>query len=167
MDFKEWFGYSDAIDENTSLKDWLLSEVTSTRYSIEVNYRSTAKEALAAFAKIVLGYVGAAMKQSGYHIKQVYEETPIRIVVSSRNWDDGEWAGVVTFHPEDETFIISKGFYNKERRTTSIQSSKKCSGDSAAEITKELRNLMHHVKDQPDKHAEKLKGVPMKRGPKR
>jgi hypothetical protein len=166
MNFKDWFNNQD-ITETTSLKEWLLSETTATRYSIEVNYRSNVKDALDAYAKIVLGYVGAAMKQNGYHIKQVYEEKPLRIIVSSRNWDDGEWAGVVTFHPEEECFVISKGFYNKDRRTTSVQSSKKCDGDSAAEITKELRNLMHGIKGKPDRHAEKLKGVPLKRGPRR
>lgn len=150
--------------------DCTLNEgASATRYSIEVNYRSKAKEVLQAYAKIALGYVSAALKQNGFHVKHVYDEEPLRIMVSSRNWDDGEWIGIVSFNPNHEggCFVISKGFYNKERKTASIQSSKKCSGDGAAEITKELRNMMHDLKDKPDRHREKLKAVPLKRGPKR
>ena len=174
MNFKEFTDIFSLIKEDTSLSEWsktysLFESSTATRYSVEVNYRSNIKEVLESFAKIALGYVSAAMKQNGYHIKHVYEEKPIRILVSSRNWDDGEWVGIVTFNPEHDggSFVISKGFYNKDRKTTSIQSTHKCSGDSAADITKELRNLMHGFKDVPDRHQEKLKGVPMKRGPKR
>jgi hypothetical protein len=61
---------------------------------------------------------------------------------------------------------VSKGFYNKDRNTISIQHSTKCSGNSASELTKELVNTMHHLKNQPDRHQEKLKPVPLKRGPK-
>ena len=159
MNFKQWC----YIDANTSLSE----TVTNTRYSIETNFRSKIKDMLEAFAKISLGYVSAALKQSGYHVKHVYNEAPIRILVSTRNWDDGEWVGMVTFNPEHECFIISKGFYNKDRKTVSIHNSQKCSGDSAADITKELRNLMHDLKGKPDRHKDKLKGIPMKRGPKR
>ena len=90
-------------------------------------------------------------------------------MVSSRNWDDGEWVGIVSFNPKHDggCFVVSKGFYNKERRTASIQSSSKCQGDSAAEITKQLRNIMHSFKGKKDRHQEKLKAVPLKRGPKK
>lgn len=154
------------VDED--IIDNALSEVTSSRYSVEVVYRSKAKEVLKAFAKIALGYVSAALKQNGYHVKHVYDVEPLRIMVSSRNWDDGEWVGVVSFNPDHDggCFVISKGFYNKDRRTCSIQSSKKCNGDGADEITKELRNMMHELKDKPDRHREKLKAAPLKRGPK-
>lgn len=165
MEFKEWL-ILDQINENTCLNT-ILEATTATRYSVEANFRSNIKEVLHAFAKICLGYVSAALKQSGYHVKHVYEEKPLRILISSRNWDDGEWVGMVTFNPEHNCFIISKGFYNKDRKTISVQSSKKCSGDSAADIAKELRNMMHGLKDKPDRHVEKLKGIPMKRGPKR
>lgn len=146
----------------------VLESTTATRYSIEVNFRSKIKEALDHFAKIVLGYVSAALKQNNYHIKQVFEEKPVRIIVSSRNWDDGEWVGMVSFNPDHEggSFVISKGFYNKDRKTISVQSNQKCKGDSAADIAGELRNLMHGLKDKPDRHQEKLKPVPLKRGPK-
>jgi hypothetical protein len=159
------------VVDTTSLKEWFcqLNEAsTAARYSVEVNFRTQIKETLESYAKICLGYVSAAMKQSGYHIKHVYDQKPIRILVSSRNWDDGEWVGIVYFHPEHDggCFIICKGFYNRDSKTVSMQSRTKCKGDSAAEITTELRNLMHSLKSQKDRHQEKLKGVPLKRGPK-
>jgi len=160
------------FNENSIIQDWvepLLSEATSTsRYSIEVNYRSKSKEILDAFAKICLGYISAGMKQSGYHVKHVYDEKPLRIVVSSRNWDPGEWTGLVYYHPEHDggCFIIAKGFYNKDVKTISLQSRQKCKGTSAAEITNELRTLMHTLKNKPDRNTEKLRGPAMKRGPK-
>lgn len=176
MSFKNYV--DQGFDENTSFNDWvcrtLMNEVTTaTRYSIEINYRSEKKEVLEAFAKILLGYVSAAMKQNGYHVKHVFEESPVRILVSSRNWDDGEWAGMVYFHPEHDggCFVVAKGFFNKQRvpPTVSIQDTKKCTGDSAAEVTKELRNMMHGLRKEPDKTRErqKLKAVPLKRGPKK
>jgi hypothetical protein len=168
MDFREYIDFADTITDQTTLAE----ASTATRYSIEVNFRSEKPEILKAFSKICLGYVSAAMKQSGYHVKQVYEEEPIRLIISTRNWDDGEWVGMVHFHPEHDggCFIISKGFYNKNRvpPTVSIQSTKKCDGDSAAEIVKELRNAMHKLRQEPDKTQERqtLKKIPLKRGPK-
>jgi len=167
MDFKAWNDIFKSITEQTDLNQ-LLTESTS-RYSVEVNFRSSLPEIAESFAKICLGFVGAALKQNGYHVKQIYEEKPIRMLVSSRNWDDGEWIGLISFNPDHDggSFIISKGFYNKDRRSVSIQSSQKCKGSSAAEITTELRNLMHSLKDKPDKRMEKLKGIKLKTGPKR
>jgi hypothetical protein len=141
--------------------------VETSRYAVQVNYRTTGDEALEGFAKICLGFVSAAIKKHGYHTKHVFDEKPYRLLVAARNWDDGEWTGVVTWHPEHKCFVLSKGFYNKDRKTVSIQNSKKCSGESAADINKELFNMMHHLKDQPDRHKEKLKPVPLKRGPKK
>lgn len=158
MNFNEW----------VYKKENLQLESDASRYSVEVNYRTKIKDALRSYAKIVLGYVSAALKQNDYHIKQVFDKDPIRIMVSSRNWDDGEWVGMVHFHPDYQggCFIVSKGFYNKDKRTMSIQKSKKCSGDNAADITTELRNLMHDLKNTKDRHFEKLKPVKLKRGPK-
>lgn len=144
----------------------LTEAVETSRYAVEVNYRTTTKESLEGFAKICLGYVSASLKKFGYHTKHVFTEKPIRLLVSSRNWDDGEWVGVVSWHENHKCFVISKGFYNKDRKSVSIQTSQKCAGDSAAEITKELHNQMHALKDKPDRHKEKLKPVPLKRGPK-
>ena len=162
--------------EDANIQDWfnenihpLLNEATTTaRYSVEVNFRTKIKEVMNGYAKICLGYVSAGLKQSGYHVKHVYDEKPLRILASSRNWDSGEWVVGVYFHPEHEggSFIAFKGFFNKDVKSVSMQSRTKCKGDSAAEITTELRNLMHSLKNKPDRNQEKLKGVPMKRGPK-
>lgn len=173
MNFKDFLNL-DSFDESTSLSKWLekamplIEATTASRYAVDVNFRSQIKEILEAYAKIALGFVSAGLKQNGYHVKHVFQESPLRILISTRNWDDGEWIGVVSFNPKHDggSFIISKGFFNKDRKTVSIQSSKKCNGDSAAEITKEVRNLMHGLKNEKDRHLEKLKPLPLKRGPK-
>lgn len=148
-----------------SFKDWFES-IDTHRYNIETNFRTKMSEALSAYAKITLGYVSAAMKKNGFHVKHVFETSPLRILVSSRNWDDGEWVGMVSWNAENKCFVVSKGFYNKDRRTVSVQSNQKCNGDSASEIVGELRNLMHGLRDKPDRHVLNLKKVPLKRGPK-
>jgi hypothetical protein len=138
----------------------------ATRYSIEINYRTNVDEVLEAFAKIALGFVSAGIKGHDYHVKHVYTEKPLRILVSSRNWDDGEWVVVVSWNPQHKCFVVSKGFYNKDRRTISVQDSEKCKGDNSAEITKQVLNMMHDLKGKPSRNTEKLKGVLLKRGPK-
>jgi hypothetical protein len=170
QEFSNWL-MQNTVKEDTSMHDWLdmylpMLESTASRYSVEVNFRSKTQEVLEAYAKIVLGYVSAAMKQNNYHVKHVFEQAPVRILVSSRNWDDGEWVGIALWNPEHSCFMIAKGFYNKEKKTVSIQSNKKC-GDSASDITSELRNTMHSLKGTKDRYVEKLKPVPLKRGPKR
>jgi hypothetical protein len=156
MKFAEWI-------ENKNLNE------SNSRYSVEVNYRTKTKEVLEGFAKIALGYVSAGLKKQGYHVKQVFEEHPIRIVVSSRNWDDGEWVGMVTYKSEQQGghFVISNGFYNKDRKTISIQRSQRCEKDSPVEISKELINMMHGLRNKKDRQQEKLKPVQLKRGPKK
>lgn len=149
-----------------SRKMSMISESSqASRYSIQVDYRTDMKDVLQAFAKLVLGYVSAGLKKMGMHTKHVFDETPIRLLVSSRNWDDGEWVGLVSWSEKDHCFLVSKGYYNKDRKTVSIQSTKKCA-DNASAIAKDMHNLMHHLKDQPDKHVEKLKPANLKRGPK-
>jgi hypothetical protein len=170
---KEWQEGINSTCENivNMMKDLFSDNVSegsqTARYSVEVNYRTTGDEALESFAKICLGYISAALKNYGFHTKQVVGEKPLRLLVSTRNWDDGEWCGLVTWNPDHNCFVISKGFYNKDRNTVSIQTSKKCQGNSAAEVAKELHNTIHHLKGLPDKHQEKLKSVSLKRGPKR
>ena len=139
-----------------------------TRYSVEVNFRTTTDEALKQVAKITLGYVSAALKKENFHVKQVFEEEPLRILVSSRNWDDGEWVTVVSWNPDKQCYIVTPGFFNKDRKTVTFKQehSKNCDAKSAAEITRVVKNAMHHLKSKPDRHVEKLKKVPMKRGPK-
>ena len=150
--------------------DWLKNSLVNegnTRYSIEVNFRSKVEEILSGYAKICLGYVSAALKDV-FHVKQIFEDNLVRIMVSSRNWDDGEWVVVVSWNPNHKSFVISKGFYNKMHKSVSIDKDtpKKIESNNAADIVKEVKNLMHHLKDKPDKHIEKLKKVPLKTGPK-
>lgn len=148
------------------LKDQRTFVEADSRYSVEVNFRTKIDEVLDNYAKICLGYVSAALKKSDFHVKHVFEEKPLRILVSQRNWDDGEWACVVSWNPNVKEFVISKGFYNKDRKTVSVQSSSKIDSENASEIAQKVRNAMHDLKDKPDRHLEKLKRVPLKRGPK-
>jgi hypothetical protein len=148
------------------LRDRSVLSEADTRYSVEVNFRTRIDDVLKAAAKITLGYASAALKNADYHVKQLFEEEPFRIMVSSRNWDDGEWVVVVSWHTKDKQYVISKGFYNKDRKTVSVQASKHCPGENGAELAAEVKNMFHGLKDQPDRHVEKLKKVPLKRGPK-
>lgn len=149
--------------------DWYEKKIINegtTRYSVEVNFRTKSQEVLQGFAKLALGYVSAAVKKQNYHVKQILDEKPMRIIVSSRNWDDGEWVGMISFNADDNCFVISNGFYNKDRKTVSVQRSDKCKNDTPSELTKSLLNMMHSLKDRPDRHQEKLNPVHLKRGPK-
>ena len=139
---------------------------TGGRYSVEVNFRTSLSEVNEAFAKICLGFVSAALKNASYHVKHVFEEKPVRILVSSRNWDDGEWVTCVSWNPKLNCFVLSKGFYNKDRKSVSIQTNTRLPGTDAAAIAKEVQNVMHQLKDKKDRHKEKMKAVPLKRGPK-
>jgi len=120
----------------------------SARYSIEVNYRTSMEEAIDAFAKLSLGYVSAALKNCGFHVKNIYDKKPYRVVISTRNWDDGEWVGIVLFDQKENCFILAKGHYNKDRKTVSLQDSHKSTCKSAAEIAKEMRNYMEKLKKE-------------------
>jgi hypothetical protein len=142
-----------------------LNEV-DTRYSVEVNFRTKIDEVLTRYAKICLGYVSAALKKLDLHVRPIFEEEPYRIMISARNWDDGEWVVVVSWQPKKRCFIISKGFFNKDRHSVSLNSEEDCDMDNAAEIAGHVKNIMHQLKDKPDRHVEKLKKVPLKRGPK-
>jgi hypothetical protein len=153
---------------------WLASKDTlneaDTRYSVEVNFRTKIKEILANYAKISLGYVSAALKAADFHVKQVFDDGVVRILVSSRNWDDGEWVVVVSWNPHHNAYFMTKGFFNKLTKHVSIPKdspSKKLEADNAAQITAEIKNTMHSLKDRKDRHIEKLKKVPLKRGPKK
>lgn len=150
-----------------SFNDWKLEEsVDTSRYSISVNYRTNPNEVLDAYAKISLGYISASMKNYGFHTKHVYTEEPYRLIVATRNWDDGEWVGIVSWDHKNKCFVVSKGFYNKSNKTTAIIGTEKCSGNTASEISKELYSLLQDLKDKPDRFKEKLKPVNLKRGPK-
>jgi hypothetical protein len=72
----------------------------------------------------------------------------------------------VSWNPNKKRFIVAKGFFNKDRHTVSIQHEEECPSDNASQIAQHVRNVMHHLKDKQDRHVEKLKKVPLKRGPK-
>jgi hypothetical protein len=146
--------------------EWQLIKENNSRYSVGVDYNTNIKDILNGFAKISLGYVSSGMKKAGYHVKMVFDKEPYRVMVSSRNWDDGEWIGTVSFNAESNCFIISRGFYNKDRKTVAIQKSEKCKFDNPSEIVKELKSLMNDLKNKKDNHQEKLNPVKLKRGPK-
>ena len=141
---------------------------SSTRYSVEVNFRTKIDEVLENYAKIALGYVSAALKHADYHVKQVFDDGVVRILVSARNWDDGEWVVIASWNPHHRCFFVTKGFYDKMNKQVSYKqtSSERCELENPAEITTYIRDLMHHLKGQPDRHVQKLHKVPLKRGPK-
>ncbi len=155
--------------ENKDLGDHagIINETSKmARYSVEVNYRTTFKEAVDAFAKLSLGYASAALKNCGYHVKTLFTAEPYRVLVSTRNWDDGEWVGMVVFNHKENCFVVGEGSYNKDKKTVSIHKSKKCDAKSAAEIVKELRNLMEKLKRENPVRSGTLQPAQLKRGPK-
>lgn len=167
--FNEWRIEREAVDHLKRLVDTIpLTEADSSHYSIEVNFRTTKKEMLDAYAKLVLGYVSAAVKRNGYHVKHVYSEVPVRILVATRNWDDGEWVASVIYNPEHNCFVMTAGHWNKDRRTISVSSeeTKKVDADDAAGITTKLVNYMHNLKKK-EPRKQMLKAAPRKRGPKK
>jgi hypothetical protein len=167
--FNEWRMEREAVDRLKKLIDTIpLTEANSSHYSIEVNYRTTKKEILDAYAKLVLGYVSAAVKRSGYHVKHVYSDVPVRILVATRNWDDGEWVASVVYNPEHNCFIMTAGHWNKDRRTISLNDGekKKLDADDAAGITTQLVNYMYNLKKK-EPRKQMLKTAPLKRGPKK
>lgn len=166
--FKQWKKFLEVCHLQKLAQEFenLLTE-SGTRYSIEVNFRTNFKEAMEHFSKLVLGYVMAALKQHKYHVKHVYTVKPYRILISTRQWDDGEWVGILTYNEEHNCFIFTPGVYSKMRGTASYgqSNSKKCTGTSAAEITKEVLNHMEDVKKKPLRDGERLKPINRKRGP--
>ena len=154
-----------------TFSDWLDNRELNegmTRYSVEVNFRTRMPEVLDGYAKIALGFVSAALKQADYHVKQVFDDGVIRILVSTRNWDDGEWIAVLSWNPHYKTFVLTPGFYNKMNKSVSHkkETSVHVKGDNPSDLTKIVKEMMEKLKDLPDRHIEKLKKVPLKRGPK-
>lgn len=147
---------------------WLITEASSsTKYSVEVNYRTAIDEVLINYAKISLGYASAGLKKADYHVKQVFDDNLPRIMVSQRNWDDGTWCTVVSWNPHHKCYFITKGFFRKDTKSIVKQGEhQKCNATNASDIVRDVKNIMHQLKDKPDKHMAKLKKVPLKTGPK-
>lgn len=154
--------FNDFIDS----KDPTLLTENAARYSIEVNYRTGFDEVVDGFAKLSLGYISAGLKNAGYHVKNLYIEKPFRIIISTRNWDDGEWVCVVLFDSVVNKFKISKGFYNKDRKTVAVQSSYFLETKSASEIVRDVKSVMNTLEKLSPDGSSTLNPVPLKRGPK-
>lgn len=168
--FSEWCKEKANLDYLSKLaKSIPLNEADSSHYSIEVNYRTTKKEVLDSYAKLILGYVSAAVKRNGYHVRHVFNDKPLRIIIATRNWDDGEWVSIISYNPFHSSFFISAGYWNKDRKTVSIHepATKKLEVEDAAGITNKVVNYMFELKQKDPRKINKLKPAPMKRGPKK
>lgn len=155
--FKEYF----------NKKIGLINEAVETsRYAVDVNYRTTMEESNHGFAKIALGYVSAALKKMGFHVKLVFSEQPLRIIVSSRNWDDNEWVGMISYNSSLGFFVLSKGYYNRSKKTVTVMSSSKLDGPkSASNMAEKLKKSMDELKSAPARKNSEIK-MDLKRGPK-
>jgi len=126
----------------------------NSRYSVEVNFDTTKDDCLISYAKIMLGYISAAMKKMNYHVKLVFSENPLRLIVASRNWDDGEWVGMISYNEEKDHFTLSKGFYNKLKKTVAVQDTSTISDPVNAKILSyKLRDLMKDLEGKKDRFA--------------
>lgn len=136
-----------------NFKDWqILNEYADTsRYSIEVNFKTKPEEVLEAFAKISLGYVSSAIKKLGFHTKHVYTENPIRLMISAGGWEDEESVVVVSWDSVNKCFALSTGSYKKTKRTVGIKKTSKCQGEDAAEVYKEVFNKLQELKKENKK----------------
>jgi hypothetical protein len=157
---------ADVFHEYYSKKHSILLNEKSSRYAVEVNFRTTMDEINHGFAKIALGYVSAALKKLGYHVKLVFSEKPLRVIVSSRNWDDGEWVGMISYNNELGCFLLSKGNFNRIKKTVAVVSKEKITGNiNSAMMAEKLKDEMDKIKLLPDKKNVDLR-IHMKRGPK-
>ncbi len=124
----------------------------NSRYSVEVNFDTTKDDCLLSYAKIMLGYISAAMKKMNYHVKLVFSEKPLRLIVASRNWDDGEWVGMIAYNNEKDHFTMSKGFYNKLHKTVSVQDTECLENPINAKILSlKLRDMMKDLEGKKDR----------------
>lgn len=140
--------------------------VETSRYAVDVNYRTTMEEANHGFAKIALGYVSAALKKMNFHVKLVFSDTPIRIIISSRNWDDNEWVGMISYNSKLGFFVLSKGYYNRSKKTVTVMSSSKIDGPvNASNMTEKMKKAMDDLKEAPPRKNSEIQ-MNLKRGPK-
>jgi hypothetical protein len=133
-------------------KQCITEAVQNVRYSVEVNYDTSQKDALTGFAKICLGYISASLKKMEFHTKVILSHKPFRVIVASRNWDDGEWVGMISFNDEMDCFVVSRGFYNKLDKTVKIQKSIKMPESySAKDVSKYVYKMMNDLKNVKDR----------------
>jgi hypothetical protein len=86
--------------------------------------------------------------------------------VGARDWDDGEWVAMAVFDHKQRRFVIGEGSYNKDKKTVSIHSSRSTEHKNAAEIVKDIRNLMEDLKRRKPARSTSIVPSPLKRGPK-
>lgn len=147
------YSSSNRIDETANV----------TRYSVEVNYNTDQKDFLKGYAKIVLGYVSAALKKQGFHCRIVFSEEPYRVIVTSRNWDDGEPVAMITYNQDHNFFVLSKGHYNKLKKTVTVNSKEKIDGTiSSHNMVTKIKREVEEMKNKVLKKDDDLS----KRGPK-
>jgi Txe/YoeB family toxin of Txe-Axe toxin-antitoxin module len=155
--------FSDYYKKRVSLFNETLER---SRYAVEVEFRTTMDEASFGFAKIALGYVSSALKKMGYHVKLVFSEKPLRVIVSSRNWDDGEWVGMISYNTAHNTFVLSKGHYNKSDKSVTVKSSTNMSKPFSGQgMSEKLKSTMEDLKKLPT-HKRTEINIHLKRGPK-
>lgn len=166
------------ISEDTTLTNVLSSFLSSqllnedrqvSRYSIEVNYRTTAKEVKKSFAILVLGYVMASMKRNNFFVKHVYETDVPRIIVTEKGWEDGRFVVSLYFCLVSNKFIFAEGIYRKRlyQKNASYQPEKvteiktePTNHTSASALSEEMLNRLHRIKGQ---NLDKIPLNPIKR----
>jgi hypothetical protein len=155
--------FSDYYSKRYSL---LNEKVEAARYAVQVEFRTTMDEANFGFAKIALGYVSSALKKMGYHVKLVFTEKPLRVIVSSRNWDDGEWVGMISYNSQQNIFVLSKGHFNKSDKSVSVKSSSAMPKPfSGQHMSEKLKSMMDDIKKLPAHKRQEI-NINLKRGPK-
>jgi hypothetical protein len=155
---------------NTKHTLTLNEKVERSRYAVEVDFRTTSQEANYGFAKIALSYVSSAIKNLGFHVKLVFTEKPLRVIVSSRNWDDGEWVGMISYNDDLNMFVLSKGTFNKADKTVSVKSKEAFQNDkenplSGKSMSEKLKSVMDNLKGMKAEPKPDI-GFKLKRGPK-
>lgn len=142
--------------------------IDATRYSVEVNYRTNKKQAALGFAKIALGYVSSALKSLQYHCKTIFDDSPYRVLISSRNWDDGEWVVMISYNEKFDFFVLSKGYYNKMKKTITTVAHEKMQGEeSAAVMAKAAKDAVDELRYKKPKDNSLNNFIYLKRGPKK
>lgn len=166
MTFSDWLLFLGIKKLENLVREFSLNEA-ATRYSVEVNFRTNLAEITDHFVKLCLGYIMAALKKHDYHVKHVFTTKPYRILISTKQWDDGEWVGIVCYNESHKCFMFVPGVYSKSRQTASFDNGngKKCIGTSASEITKEILSEMEELKKKPLRDGERLNPIHRKRGP--
>jgi hypothetical protein len=138
--------------------------VQNVRYSVEVNYDTSQEDAVSGFTKICLGYISAALKKMEFHTKIILTQKPFRVIVASRNWDDGEWVGMISYNDELDCFVVSRGYYNKMNKTVRVEKTVQMPLEySAKDISKYVFQMMKDLKGVKDKHSPEHRKVHLRK----